>query len=80
MITILDNYYNEEMGILLIEFSTENDGDDFYRELKLEYNTIQYYSPTIIDVYDLHNIDDEFVLDLLLQYLQGNDLPEQQKL
>lgn len=80
MITIHEYYYNEVKGTLLIEFSTEDDGDDFYRELKLEYNAIQYYSPTIIDEYDLHNIDEEFVLELLDQYLQENDLPEQQNL
>lgn len=80
MNTIHNYYYNEELGLLFIEFSTEDDGDDFYRELKLDYAAIEYYSPTIIDEYDLHDIDDDFVLELISQYLIDNDLPEQKNL
>lgn len=80
MYTIHDYYYNEVKGILLVEFSTKDDGDDFYRELKLDHGAIKYYSPTIIDEYDLYDIDEEFVLELLSQYLIDNDLPEQKNL
>lgn len=80
MFTIHEFEYNEIKGTLLIQFSTEDDGDDFYREVKLEFNAIRYYSPTIVDEYDLHNIDEDFVVELLDQYFQDNDLPEQQNL
>ena len=80
MYTIHEYYYNEDTGLLLIEFSTKDDGDDFYRALKMDYGAIQYYSPTIVDIYDLHTIDDDFVLELLEQYLLDNDLPEQKNL
>lgn len=80
MNTIHNYYYNENLELLFIEFSTKDDGDDFYRELKLDFNAIKYYSPTIIDQYDLHDIDEDFVLELLSQYLIDNDLPEQKNL
>ena len=74
---ILEHYYNDERGLLLIEFSTNEDGDDFYRRLELQFNEIQYYSPTIIDEYDLSDVDKDFIIELLNQYLMNNDLPEQ---
>lgn len=80
MNTIHNYYYNEELGLLFIEFSTNDDGDDFYRELKLEYSALQYYSPTIINEYDLHDIDEDFILEVLNQYLIDNELPEQKNL
>jgi hypothetical protein len=74
---IQDYYYNDEKEILLIEFSTNKDGDDFYRRLELQIDKIQYYSPTIVDVYDLKNLDKDFIIDLIEEYLKENDLPEQ---
>ena len=72
---IINYYYNEDFGILTTEFSTKEDGDEFYREAKLDIDEIQYYSPTIVD--DLSNIDEDFVLEVINQYIMENDLPEQ---
>jgi hypothetical protein len=46
---IIEFYYNEENENLYIEFSTDNDGDSFYRVLEITFHDIEYYSPTIID-------------------------------
>jgi hypothetical protein len=63
--------------MLYVEFSTEEDGDSYYRVLKLDFEDIVYYSPDIIYEDDLDNIDEEFVLNLINQYLLNNDLPEE---
>ena len=70
-------YYNEDNGTLLVEFSIKDDGDEFYRELKLELDTIVFYSPTIFDEIDLLTIEEDFISDLIKEYLKENDLPEQ---
>lgn len=74
---IHDFYYNEETGELSIEFSNKDDGDEFYRNLTIDYSVIKYYSPTIIDQEYLSDIDEDFIIDLLKEYLKENDLPEQ---
>jgi hypothetical protein len=74
---ILEFYYNDDNRMLYIEFSTEEDGDSYYRVLKLDFDDIEYYSPDIIYEDDLENIDEEFVLNLTNQYLLNNDLPEE---
>jgi len=74
---ILEFYYNDGNGMLYVEFSTEEDGDSYYRVLKLDFEDIVYYSPDIIYEDDLDNIDEEFVLNLINQYLLNNDLPEE---
>jgi hypothetical protein len=63
--------------MLYVEFSTEEDGDSYYRVLKLDFEDIEYYSPDIIYEDDLDDIDEEFVLNLINQYLLNNDLPEE---
>lgn len=73
---IHEYYYTEEKSTLHVEFSTEEDGDNFYRVLDIEFDSIEYYSPTIITEHDLSDIDEEFVIELLLEYLKENDLPE----
>ena len=70
-------YYNDDNRMLYVEFSTEEDGDSYYRVLKLDFDDIEYYSPDIIYEDDLENIDEEFVLNLINQYLLNNDLPEE---
>lgn len=75
---IIDYYY--ESGNLNIEFSTIDDGDKFYRTLNLSFDEIQYYSPTIIIEKDLYDIDEDFVIDLINQYLKENELPEEESL
>ena len=74
---ILEFYYNDDNGMLYVEFSTEEDGDSYYRVLKLDFEDIEYYSPDIIYEDDLDDIDEEFVLNLINQYLLNNDLPEE---
>ena len=74
---ILEFYYNDGNGMLYVEFSTEEDGDSYYRVLKLDLKGIEYYSPDIIYEDDLSNIDQEFVVNLINQYLLNNDLPEE---
>ena len=73
-------FYNEDTRRLSVEFSTKSDGDSFYRELELQYEDIEYYSPDIISEYDLNDIDKLFVIGILEEYLKENDLPEEQSL
>lgn len=70
-------YYNDDNRTLFVEFSTKSDGDKFYRVLELGYNDIEYYSPDIIIEDDLSDIDEDFVIDLLIEYLKENDLPDE---
>ncbi len=74
---ILEYYYNDTNRMLYVEFSTDEDGDNFYRVLELSFQDIEYYSPDIIHERDLDDIDEDFVIDILVQYLNDNDLPEQ---
>ena len=74
---ILEFYYNDDNRMLYVEFSTEGDGDSYYRVLKLDFEDIEYYFPDIIYEDDLENIDEEFVLNVINQYLLDNDLPEE---
>jgi hypothetical protein len=74
---ILEFYYNDTNRMLYVEFSTDEDGDNFYHVLELSFQDIEYYSPDIIHERDLDDIDEDFVIDILVQYLNDNDLPEQ---
>lgn len=74
---ILEYYYNDDNRMLYVEFSTEEDEDSYYRVLKLDYDDIEFYSPEIIDEDDMDGIDEDFVIDLIKQYLLDNDLPEE---
>ena len=69
-------FYNDDNRSLYIEFSTDNDGDNFYRVLNLGFEDIEYYSPEIIDDVDLEDIDEDFVIELINQYSKENDLPD----
>ncbi len=62
---------------LYIEFSTDQDGDEFYRVLELEYEDVIYYSPEIITEDDMNEIDNDFLIDIINQYIIDNELPEQ---
>lgn len=74
---IHEHYYNDDNRMLYIEFSTQEDGDLFYRTIELSYQDIEFYSPEIINEDDLNDINDEFIIDLLNQYLTENELPDQ---
>jgi len=70
-------FYNDNSMRLYIEFSTKKDSDKFYRILDLDYSDVQYYSPIIITEIDLNSIDEDFIVDLINQYLEENDLPDE---
>lgn len=70
-------YYDENTKRLYVEFSTKEDGDKFYRVLDLVYSDIEYYSPEIITEDELSEIDESFIIDLIEQYLNENDLPDE---
>ncbi len=73
--TIHEFYYNEHSRRLYVEFSTKEDKDLFYRILELNYEDVEYYSPEIIEESDMEDIDEDFVKDIINQYLTENDLP-----
>jgi hypothetical protein len=73
--TIHEFYYNNRR--LYVEFSTNEDGDDFYRILELVYDDIVYYSTDIIDESDISDFEESSVIDIIDGYLIENDLPEQ---
>jgi len=74
---LINYYYDEDNRLLSIEFSLNEDGDDFYRSLEMECEDIIFYSPDIVNDYDLSDIDKTFVKDLLNEYLKQNEPPEQ---
>jgi len=74
---IHEYYYNENGKNLYIEFSTKKDGDSFYRILELEYQDVMYYSPNIVAEDEINEVDEDFVIELIEQYLLNNDLPEE---
>lgn len=73
-------YYNDETRILYVEFSTIEDGDDYYRILKLVFEEVEKFSPDIITEVEMGEIDEDFVKDLIVQYLLENDAPEEMSL
>ena len=77
---IIDYYYDDDHRRLSVEFSTDEDEDTFYRVLQLGYDEVEYYSPRIIDEIDLEDIDENFIIDIIEQYLKENDLPEEKTL
>jgi hypothetical protein len=74
---IIEYFYNDGNRMLYVEFSTEEDEDRFYRVLELDYDSIEYYSSDIISEEDLESIDEEFIIDLINNYIKENDLPEE---
>jgi len=74
---IIDFYYNEDTRGLYIEFSLLNDVDNVYRTIELSFKDVEYYSPTIITKNDMDSIDKDFIIDILNQYFDENDLPEE---
>jgi len=68
-------YYDQDKRSLYLEFSTKKDGDKYYRILEAPFSDIEYYSPTIITEDDMGDLDNEFIVEFLEQYLKENDLP-----
>lgn len=73
-------YYNEENRSLFIEFSLVNDSDNVYRKEELSFNDVEIYSPTIIHEQDMRDVDEEFIIELLVEFYKNNDLPEEELL
>jgi hypothetical protein len=65
---------------LYVEFSTKKDKDKYYRVIELVFEDIEYNSPTIITEDEMDEIDEEFIIDLLTQYFENNELPEEKTL
>lgn len=74
---ILDFYYNDSNRMLYVEFSTEEDGDLFYRAIELHFNDVEYYSADIIYENEMDELEEFSVIEMLSRYLQDNDLPDQ---
>ena len=72
-------YYNDDNRTLYVEFSTDDDSDNFYRVLNLGFEDVEYYSPEIIVEEDMEDIDEDFVKELIVQYGKENDLPDWMK-
>lgn len=75
--TIHEFYYNQDSQRLYVEFSTEEDGDKFYRVLELDYEQVEFYSPNIIIEEDLLEIEESLINDVIFEYLKDNDLPDE---
>jgi hypothetical protein len=65
---------------LYVEFSTKKDKDKYYRVIELVFEDIEYNSPTIITEDEMDEIDEDFIIDLLTQYFENNELPEEKTL
>lgn len=74
---IIEYYYNDDNRMLYVEFSTNQDGDNFYRVLELILEDVMLYSPNIIHEDDTYNMDENDIIELIEQYLLDNDLPEE---
>lgn len=75
--TIHEYYYNEENRTLYVEFSTKEDADQFYRILELGFTDVELYSPEIIDESDMNEVENDFIVDLINQYVNDNHLPDE---
>jgi hypothetical protein len=77
---IIEYFYNDDNRTLYVEFSTKKDKDKYYRVIELVFEDIEYNSPTIITEDEMDEIDEEFIIDLLTQYFENNELPEEKTL
>ena len=77
---IIEYFYNDDNRTLYVEFSTKEDKDKYYRVMELVFEDIEYNSPTIITEDEMNEIDEEFIIDLLTQYFEENELPEEKTL
>ena len=73
---IREFFLSEENENLYIEFSTDEDGDDFYRTLDLTKDDIELYSPSIIEE-DIE-VDEDFIQEIIVEYCKHNELPREE--
>lgn len=74
---ILTYYYNYLVRMLFVEFSMEEDGDDFYRVIELSIDEVPKYSSDLIDDEFMEEIDSDSVIEIVENYLNDNGLPDQ---
>lgn len=77
---IYNFYYNDNSRILHVEFSTKNDDENVYRIEEINFNDIEYYSPTIINEIDMKDIDENFISELLEEFYKYNEMPKEELL
>lgn len=70
-------FYNEDTTILSIDFSTKEDGDDFYRNLSLTIDEVNFFYSEYISEDDLVDVSDDVLWEIISNYCENNDLPEQ---
>lgn len=75
--TILEFYFDTYNNVLRVEFSTNEDGDEFFRRQELDADTVKYYLPYSADV---SGLDEETLTEMLENYYQDHSLPSQQLL
>lgn len=63
--------------MLFVEFSMEEDGDDFYRVIELSIDEVPKYSSDLIDDEFMEEIDSDSVIEIVENYLNDNGLPDQ---
>lgn len=63
--------------MLFVEFSVGEDGDDFYRVIELSIDEIPNYISEIIDTEYMESIDEDTIIEIVENYLNENDLPDQ---
>lgn len=73
-------YYNDNNETLEVEFSLNDDSENTYRSVSLNFKEIEYYSPSLVNRNDMYDIDQSFVSELLMEYFQENNYPEERLL
>jgi hypothetical protein len=72
---IIQYILNEDTNGLYIEFNFKTDSDDEYRILEVEYEDIEFYTPTVINNLT-EEISEEFVIEFMKEYFEENEVPE----
>jgi hypothetical protein len=83
MVITLHHYDIDEFSETInIEFSTKDDGDDFFRKDEIDVQTIKMYLPPHFNSIRawVSDLDDETLMDGLNEYYLSNPLPEPQLL
>jgi len=71
--TIVEYTFNEETGILNVDFTLYEDDVEVDRELTFNFWDIEYYLPNITNMDDLVHITEDMVHELIKQYLKENE-------
>lgn len=74
---LYDYYYDYDIKTAHFEFIIPEDGEHVIRVLDLEYPDLEMYSSEIIDEDTLLYMTDNFVKDILENYISENGLPSE---